>query len=460
MQATAGWLVLLGLVGAGYLLAHRLLPWLWVRAGRLCGLRMELSPLTARRLRRFRRIRRGYWSFVLISTAFTSSLFLELVVNHRPLYVRYGERVQLPAVADWLNFIWPWAELPASARWADFGLPELGEGELDGRRLAQWIAEPAALERLAASRLLAAERAADEAERAALVREAGGYRRLAAEIRTGLLQILMPPYPFSAAELLVHLPGSPPYPAVWKRHGSEAGAAAAMSVGGPWPLLGTDFAGRDVLSQLLYGFRVSFAFALVVALVGYAIGISAGAIMGYFGGWIDIAVQRLIEIWGSMPFLYIVMILAAVTQPDFLKLAALLIVLRSWLGITYTVRGEFYREKAREYVQAARALGVPDRTIMRKHILPNALVPVVTFMPFDVVAYIGALVSLDFLGFGLPPEVPSWGRLLRDGAENIRNHPELVVIPVLAFALTLYCVVMIGEAVREAFDPKEYARLR
>jgi len=199
---------------------------------------------------------------------------------------------------------------------------------------------------------------------------------------------------------------------------------------------------------------------VLVALVGFTFGISVGAIMGYFGGWIDILVQRFIEVWSSIPFLYTMLILASIVDPTFLLLVVMLVLLRSWLGITYTIRGEFYREKARDYVQAARAIGVSNAKIMARHIFPNALVPVVTFMPFAIVSYIFVLVSLDFLRFGLPPHVPSWGRLLRVGSENIVNHPELVYAPILAVAGTLFCVVMVGEAVREAFDPKLYSRLR
>ncbi|MEN8152072.1 MAG: ABC transporter permease subunit, partial [Planctomycetota bacterium] len=213
-------------------------------------------------------------------------------------------------------------------------------------------------------------------------------------------------------------------------------------------------------AQILYGFRLSFAFAIVVSLIGYTIGICVGAIMGYFGGWTDIVIQRIVEVWSSIPFLYTMMIIASIANPSFLVLAVMLVLLRAWLGITYYIRGEFYREKARDYVQAARAIGVRRIKIMGRHILPNALVPVVTFMPFGIVAYIGTLVSLDFLGFGLPPGTPSWGALLRQGNENIQNHPELVFYPIIAFSLTLFAVVMIGEAVREAFDPKKYSRLR
>jgi len=182
--------------------------------------------------------------------------------------------------------------------------------------------------------------------------------------------------------------------------------------------------------------------------------------MGYYGGWVDLITQRVIEIWGSIPFLFTVMILASVLQPGFWSLALLLVVLTGWVPITVYMRGEFYREKARDYVQAARALGIRDGAIMWRHILPNALVPIITFLPFDIVGNMAALVSLDYLGFGLPEGYPSWGALLRQGADNIVNHPHMVYLPVLAFAGTLLAIVLVGEAVREAFDPKDYARLR
>jgi microcin C transport system permease protein len=211
---------------------------------------------------------------------------------------------------------------------------------------------------------------------------------------------------------------------------------------------------------MLYGFRISLAFALVVAAIGYAIGVIVGGIQGYYGGWIDILSQRFVEIWGSIPFLFTIMIIASLITPSFVLLVAMMVVLQSWLGITFYIRGEFYREKAKDYVQAAIGTGVADWKIIVRHILPNSLVPLVTFAPFGIVAYIGALVSLDYLGYGLPPGTPSWGALLRQGLDNVRFYPHLTIIPTTALAATLYAVVMIGEAVREAFDPKVFSRLR
>ncbi|MFC1705230.1 ABC transporter permease subunit [Planctomycetota bacterium] len=462
-------LILLLLLTAAYVLAHRALPRLSVLAARLVGLRMRVTPLTEKRLRRFRSIRRGHLCFVLITTAFAASLFLELAVNQKPLYIRWGDRTQYPAVANWLNFWCPFTAVVDEARRKDFGLE--GDSEVDYRTYARWVAEPQELLRDAAAietdieqdevrfrRLLA-----DSARQRGLTYDmqaplpphkleeyenlrdnASFLRQLQERFEAGEAGILMPLWPYSPAEQLLDLEGHPPHRPFRK----------------DLPVFGTDFEGKDVLSQLLYGFRVSFSFAVAVAFMGYAIGVSVGAIMGYFGGWIDILVQRVIEVWSSIPFLFTIMIIASIQQPSFWLMAIMLVLLRGWLGITYTIRGEFYREKARDYVQAAHALGIQDRKIMARHILPNALVPVVTFLPFEIVAYIGALVSLDYLGFGLPPDVPSWGRLLRQGADNIVNYPHLVLFPVLALAVTLFCVVVIGEAVREAFDPKKYARLR
>ena len=190
----------------------------------------------------------------------------------------------------------------------------------------------------------------------------------------------------------------------------------------------------------------------------YVIGISIGALLGYFGGTFDILVQRLVEIWSAMPFLYTVMIFASVMIPNFWMLVFILVLFR-WMGMTYFIRAEFLREKAKDYVAAARAIGCTDGTIIFKHILPNALTPVISFAPFAIVAGIGSLVSLDFLGFGLPAPTPSWGELLGQGLASL-NKPWLILSPTMAMFITLLLVSFIGEAIREAFDPKQYSRLR
>jgi microcin C transport system permease protein len=253
--------------------------------------------------------------------------------------------------------------------------------------------------------------------------------------------VLMPIYPFSPNEnLLDETEGSPPH-----------SPSAAH-------LFGTDDRARDVLARLLYGFNISISFALVVTFFAYLIGVSIGAVLGFFGGKIDILGQRIIEIWSTLPFLYVMIIVSSILQPNFILLVFIMTAF-GWEGITYYVRGEFYREKARDYVSAAVSLGAKNHTIIFKHILPNSVTPIISFAPFAIVADISALVALDFLGFGLPPPTPSWGQLIRQGMTNIENW-WLVAAPLTAIFLTLIAIVFIGEAIREAFDPKVYSRLR
>jgi len=222
--------------------------------------------------------------------------------------------------------------------------------------------------------------------------------------------------------------------------------------------LGTDDRGRDVLVRLAYGFRISISFSLMVTFIAYTFGIFVGATLGFFGQWVDLIGQRFVEIWGAIPFLYTVIIMSALLEPSFLLLVSILSAF-GWLAITYYIRGEFYREKAKDYVAAAIATGESNFVIMVKHILPNALTPIIAFAPFAIVANILTLVALDFLGFGLPAPTPSWGELIGQGKANIRDW-HLVVFPLAVMFVTLQLVVFIGEAVREAFDPKVFSRLR
>jgi microcin C transport system permease protein len=181
-------------------------------------------------------------------------------------------------------------------------------------------------------------------------------------------------------------------------------------------------------------------------------------LLGYYGGLFDILVQRFVELWSAVPFLYMIMIIVSLVKPSF-ALLVLLMVMWGWMGLTYYVRGEFYREKTKDYVQAAISMGSSDRRVIFKHILPNSLTPIISFGPFAVVGYIGSLVTLDFLGFGLPPEEPSWGNMVKVGMANITDW-WLVLAPLSALFITLLLVVFIGEGIREAFDPKVYSRLR
>ena len=353
------------------------------------------ESLLRKRLQKFRRLKRGYYSFLAITIAYAISFFLPLIANNIALAVRYDGQYFFPIVRY--------------HRANEFG--QAAFGDPDYRALK---------------------------------------RQFAAEGKGNW--VLMPPIPYGPNESLLDLPGSPPHP---------------PSAAHPF---GTDDRGRDVLVRLAYGFNISLTFALLVTMVGNLLGIAVGASLGYFGGRLDIFGQRGIEIWSSLPFLYVVIIIGSVIVPIYIpgryqlmqpSLWLLVVILAAfdWMGITYYIRGEFYREKAKDYVGAAIATGVSEPGIMFRHILPNALTPVVSFAPFEIVANISALVALDFLGFGLPAPTPSWGELIGQGMENLTKW-WLVFYPLGVLFLTLLLVVFIGEAIREAFDPKEFSRLR
>lgn len=218
-------------------------------------------------------------------------------------------------------------------------------------------------------------------------------------------------------------------------------------------ILGTDDQGRDVAARVIYGFRVSVLFGLTLTLVSSLIGITAGAFQGFYGGWLDLVMQRVIEIWSSLPSLYILIIFSAMFVPGFWTLL-LILLLFSWVGLVDVVRAEFLRTRNFDYVRAASALGVGNLTIMRRHVLPNAMVATMTLMPFILTGSITALTSLDFLGLGLPPGSPSLGELLAQGKNNLQA-PWLGITAFVSLALMLSLLTFIGEAVRDAFDPRK-----
>ena len=220
--------------------------------------------------------------------------------------------------------------------------------------------------------------------------------------------------------------------------------------------LGTDDQGRDVVARLIYGFRISVLFGLILTVLSSIVGIAAGAVQGYFGGVLDLLFQRFIEIWTSVPTLYLLIILSAFFVPSFWLLLGLLL-LFSWTALVGVVRAEFLRARNFEYVRAARALGLGNTKIMFKHVLPNAMVASITFMPFVVSGSITALTSLDFLGFGLPPGSPSLGELLAQGKNNLQA-PWLGIMGFAIVSLMLSLLVFMGEAVRDAFDPRKTFR--
>jgi microcin C transport system permease protein len=250
--------------------------------------------------------------------------------------------------------------------------------------------------------------------------------------------VILPPHPYSPLES-VRVPGDPPPSRPSGRH--------------PF---GTDDRGRDVLARIVYGFRISITFALVLSALSYVVGIAIGATQGYMGGKVDLVGQRLVEIWSALPFLYVVILVSSILTPSFLLLIGILLLFR-WISISRYVRAEVLRERARDYTSAARALGASWPRIVLRHVLPNAMTSVVTFYPFELVADIFALTALDFLGFGLPAPTPSWGELFSQGRTNIASW-WLILFPFLALFTTLLLTTFVGEAVREAWDPKEYHR--
>lgn len=220
--------------------------------------------------------------------------------------------------------------------------------------------------------------------------------------------------------------------------------------------LGTDDQGRDVLARVIYGFRISVLFGFTLVIFSAVVGVTFGAIQGFYGGWLDLIAQRFIEIWSGMPTLYLLIIMASIITPNFWWLMGLLL-LFSWIGFVGGVRAEFFRARNLDFVRAARALGVSDTVIMFKHVLPNAMIVTMTFMPFSLAASVTALTSLDFLGFGLPPGSPSLGELLAQGKENLQA-PWLAFTGFIVIAAMLTLLVFIGEGVRDAFDPRKVFR--
>jgi microcin C transport system permease protein len=251
--------------------------------------------------------------------------------------------------------------------------------------------------------------------------------------------MVFPLIPFGPNESHLELDGYPPY---------------KPSLQHP---LGTDDRGRDILTRLLYGYRVSFTFAVVISLLGLAVGVVIGGIQGYFGGKLDLTAQRLIEILSTLPFLYVVIIIGSSLGTNFTTLLLCFLVFE-WIGISYYMRSEFLKLRNVPFVEASRALGAGHFHIMFRHILPNALTPILTFLPFSLIGAIFSLSALDYLGFGLPAPTPSWGELVRQGMSNLRSF-WLTGFPILTLFFVLLLIAFVGEGIREAFDPKEYAKM-
>ena len=361
--------------------------------------RWALSPINRRRLDNFKRNRRGLWALWLFLGLFVTSLFAEFIANDRPIIASYKGEVLFPVFVDY-----PEEKFGGFLARTDYRDPVIA-GEITANGWMVW-----------------------------------------------------PPIRFSYETINRDLPAPAPSAPTWSLRDAQCQAVAVKTGGSScryleWNWLGTDDRGRDVVARLIYGFRISVLFGLALALVASLVGIAAGAVQGYFGGWIDLVMQRFIEIWTSIPRLYLLITISSVVAPGFFVLLGILL-LFEWTALVGVVRAEFLRARNFEYVNAARALGLADATIMVKHVLPNAMVATLTLLPFVLNGSITTLTSLDFLGFGLPPGSPSLGELLQQGKSNLQA-PWLGVSGFFVIALMLSLLNFIGEAVRDAFDPRK-----
>ncbi len=546
--------VLAGILGGGLpgALLGSLTGWLWVESsavgqglflglkygfivgaglgilvGAAWGLRMRMNPLTARKVQRFRTIRRGFWSYMLLMAAFVISIFGEAVVGNRALIVKYDGGLDFPFLPflsirtgqDWgLEKDWKgnaynfevnylelqehfeqegkgnWVLMPLVPFWPDkmqdmpyqgqfVRVTMLGESRQLGldffevmennttfgrdgevslsssaeanasqpRYLTQRGADPWVELDLGALRRVETVRLFFPAEEHEALR--GEWRRYRVELMDADRQAVwihevaqeMPPAAASKRIELIPKPGPPDFA---RGH-----------------YLGTDSKGYDIFAKVFYGFRIAMIFALGFVLMVYLIGVIAGCLMGYFGGWVDLIGQRGVEIWQNIPYLYMVIIVAATIQdlpisniPSWFRIAALLgvMVFFSWTSMTYYMRTAVYREKARDYVAAAQLLGASTPRVLFNHLMPNTISTMVTFMPFTVATAIISVTALDYLGLGLPIGTPSWGAVLKDGVGKATQAPWIVLSAFCAMVSVLTLVTFIGEAVREAFDPKKF----
>jgi len=361
----------------------------------------QLSPINKRRWENFKANKRGYWSLWIFLVLFFVTLFAEFIANNKPIVVSYDGHWYAPVFRYY----------PETTFGGEF------ETEADYR-------DPYLVKKIA---------------------EKGGW-------------MLFPPIRYSYSTSNLDLPTPAPSPPTWmlseaqcKAVAERKGVSGCAGLEQNW--LGTDDQGRDVLARVIYGFRISVLFGLVLTIVSSFIGVAAGAVQGYFGGWTDLLFQRFIEIWTAIPSLYLLLIISSVLAPGFFVLLGILL-LFSWVALVGLVRAEFLRARNFEYVQAARALGVSNLVLMARHLLPNAMVATLTYLPFILSSSVMTLTALDFLGFGLPPGSPSLGEMLSQAKANVQA-PWLGITGFFTVAILLSLLIFIGEAVRDAFDPRK-----
>lgn len=367
---------------------------------------MALSELNRRRWRNFRRNGRAFWSLVIFSVLFVAAMLAEVVANDKPILVSYRGELHVPAYRFY----------PETTFGGDFRTEAIYKDEavqcliVTGGREECWDAP---------DDLIAAVRAGTSD----IPKDEQGW-------------MIWPPIPFHFKTI------------------NNVGTAPSAPDGTHW--LGTDDTARDVLARVIYGFRTSILFTLIVTVIASTVGIMAGAIQGYFGGRTDLIFQRVLEIWASTPSLYVIIILFAILGRSF-WLLVFITILFGWPALTGVVRAEFLRARNFEYVRAARALGVGDRTIMFRHILPNAMVATLTMLPFVVTGTISGLAALDYLGYGLPAGSASLGEMALQAKQNLQA-PWLAFTAFFTFAIMLSLLVFIFEGVRDAFDPRKTFR--
>jgi len=368
---------------------------------------ITLSPINERRWRNFKANRRGYWSLWLFLGLFIVSLFAEVIANDRPILVRYKGELLSPVLIDY------------------------PEEKFGGFLAVTDYKDPVILEEI----------------------QSHGW-------------ILWPPIRYSYNSInkdyprvkgpegrCLGYPAPPPWATSAALCEADAAQLARYQAIGNRNWLGTDDQGRDVVARVIYGFRISVLFGLILTILSAAIGVTAGAVQGYFGGRTDLVFQRVLEVWSSIPSLYVLIIISAVLVPGFWTLLFILLLFH-WVYLVGVVRAEFLRGRNFEYITAARALGLSNAKIMFKHLLPNAMVATLTFLPFKLSGSITALTALDFLGLGLPPGSPSLGELLSQGKANLQA-PWLGLAGFFSIAITLSLLIFIGEAVRDALDPRK-----
>ncbi|WP_019220661.1 ABC transporter permease [Bartonella senegalensis] len=357
------------------------------------------SPLNVRRWRNFKQNRRGWWSLWLFLFLCFCSFSAEFIANDRPIIASYKGELLFPVF-----FEYPDEKFGGDLAVADFRDPFI-QNEIAQHGWALWPLVHYSYKTVVGNRTVA----------------------------------LAPPF--------------------WLQSKEERCINYAQGSADPectisrWNWLGTDDLTRDIFARVLYGFRVSIVFSILLTVVSTIIGVTAGAIQGYFGGWVDLIFQRLIEIWSSVPSLYLVIIMAAVLAQGFWVLLGVMLLFQ-WVTLVGVVRAEFLRARNFTYVDAARALGVPNSTIMMRHLLPNAMVAALTYMPFLLTSGVSLLTSLDYLGFGLPPGYASLGELMRQATTNL-NAPWIGITGFVVIAVMLSLLAFIGEAARDAFDPRK-----